>query len=259
MTFLYLKILYKYKMKTSLLNLGPQHPASHGVLRLILEVQGEYVKNLNSEIGYLHRGTEKLSDYREYLKVLPYFDKLDYVSCIIMEASYTLGIENLLNIENDFNIEKKRNILMELTRIQNHLLAITTNAMDIGAITPFLWSFEIREKLCIIFEEISGARMHTSLIKPSDNKIFLSISILEKIKNLILYLENNLKETEQLLYNNNIWKSHTYNVGLINYNQININSLTGILRRASGLNLDHRKYNPYSLYNSINNINIPYC
>lgn len=125
-------------MKTNIINLGPQHPWSHGVLRLILEVQGESIKNLNSEIGYLHRGTEKLCDYRQYNKVLPYFDRLDYVSCILMEASYSLSIKTLFNLNIYTNINLNRVILMELARIQNHLLAITTNAMDIGAITPFL-------------------------------------------------------------------------------------------------------------------------
>jgi len=119
-------------MKSTLINLGPQHPASHGVLRLILEIQGEYIKNLDSQIGYLHRGTEKLSEYKEHLKILPYFDRLDYVSCLSMEESYSISIENLTKCNINKNINNNRSLLVELGRIQNHLLAITTNAMDIG-------------------------------------------------------------------------------------------------------------------------------
>jgi len=159
------KILEK-DFKNFSLNFGPQHPAAHGVLRLVLELNGEVVIKAEPHIGLLHRGTEKLIEYRNYLQILPYFDRLDYVSCMAQEHLYALSIENLLNIEIPLRASYLRVIFLELTRILNHLLAITSHALDIGALTPFLWAFEEREKLMSFYEQVSGARLHAAYIRP---------------------------------------------------------------------------------------------
>jgi len=154
------------RIKNYTLNFGPQHPAAHGVLRLVVELQGEVVQRVDPHIGLLHRGTEKLIEARTYLQALPYFDRLDYVSMMAQEHAYSLAIERLLDIETPLRAKYIRVIFLELTRVLNHLLAVTTHALDIGALTPFLWAFEEREKLMEFYERVSGARMHASYIRP---------------------------------------------------------------------------------------------
>jgi NADH dehydrogenase (ubiquinone) Fe-S protein 2 len=148
------------------LNFGPQHPAAHGVLRLILELDGEVISRCDPHIGLLHRGTEKLLEYKTYLQGLPYFDRLDYVSMMVQEHVFSLAIESLSNCTISLQVSFIRVLFLELTRILNHLLAITTHALDIGAITPFFWGFEEREKLMEFYERVSGARMHSCFICP---------------------------------------------------------------------------------------------
>jgi NADH dehydrogenase (ubiquinone) Fe-S protein 2 len=154
------------KIKNFTMNFGPQHPAAHGVLRLILELDGELVRKADPHIGLLHRGTEKLIEYKTYLQALPYFDRLDYVSMMAQEHAYSIAIESLLNCEAPLRAQYIRVIFSELTRILNHILAVTTHAMDVGALTPFLWLFEEREKLMEFYERVSGARMHAAYIRP---------------------------------------------------------------------------------------------
>lgn len=148
------------------MNFGPQHPAAHGVLRLILELDGELVKKADPHIGLLHRGTEKLIEYKTYIQALPYFDRLDYVSMMAQEHAYSLAVENLLNCKIPLRASYIRVLFSEITRILNHILAVTTHAMDVGALTPFLWLFEEREKLMEFYERVSGARMHAAYIRP---------------------------------------------------------------------------------------------
>jgi NADH dehydrogenase (ubiquinone) Fe-S protein 2 len=154
------------KIKNFTMNFGPQHPAAHGVLRLILELDGELVRKADPHIGLLHRGTEKLIEYKTYIQALPYFDRLDYVSMMSQEHAYSLAVENLLNCKIPIRAKYIRVIYSELTRILNHILAVTTHAMDVGALTPFLWLFEEREKLMEFYERVSGARMHAAYIRP---------------------------------------------------------------------------------------------
>jgi len=154
------------KIKNFTMNFGPQHPAAHGVLRLILELDGELVRKADPHIGLLHRGTEKLIEYKTYIQALPYFDRLDYVSMMSQEHAYSVAVEKLLNCSVPIRARYIRVIYSELTRILNHILAVTTHAMDVGALTPFLWLFEEREKLMEFYERVSGARMHAAYIRP---------------------------------------------------------------------------------------------
>jgi NADH dehydrogenase (ubiquinone) Fe-S protein 2 len=148
------------------LNLGPQHPATHGVLRILLTTSGEYIINIDSQIGLLHRGTEKLIEHKSYLQSLPYFDRLDYVSMMAQEHAYCLVVEGLLGISVPKRASIIRVMFCEITRILNHLMSLTTHALDVGAFTPFLWAFEEREKLMEFYERVSGARMHAAYIRP---------------------------------------------------------------------------------------------
>lgn len=148
------------------LNFGPQHPAAHGVLRLVLELNGEVVFRADPHIGLLHRGTEKLIEYKSYLQALPYFDRLDYVSMMAQEHAYSLTVERIANIFIPLRSKFIRVLFLEITRLLNHLLAITTHALDVGALTPFLWAFEEREKLMEFYERVSGARLHAAFIRP---------------------------------------------------------------------------------------------
>ena len=239
-------------MQTCLLNLGPQHPSAHGVLRVILEVEGEYIKKASPEIGYLHRGTEKLCEYREYPKILPYFDRFDYVSTTAGEQAYSLAIEKIININIPLYSTMLRLIFVELIRIANHLLALTTHAMDVGAITPFLWAFEEREEICNIMELMSGARLHTALIRPGGINTIISPEVSSKLIEFINVMRFKIDELYQLLGENSIWKNRLYNVGFISKNLVNNYGLTGVVARGSGVLRDLRKFMPYDNYNTIN-------
>jgi len=154
------------KIKNMTMNFGPQHPAAHGVLRLVLELDGEMVVKADPHIGLLHRGTEKLIEYKNYIQALPYFDRLDYVSMMAQEHAYSIAVERLLEVNVPLRAKMFRILFLEITRILNHLLALTTHALDVGAMTPFLWAFEEREKLMEFYERVSGARMHAAYIRP---------------------------------------------------------------------------------------------
>ena len=160
------KAISPKKVKNFTINFGPQHPAAHGVLRLVLEMNGEVVQRADPHIGLLHRGTEKLIEYKNYLQALPYFDRLDYVSMMCQEHAYSLAVEKLLNCQVPLRAQYIRVLFSEITRLLNHLLALTCHAMDVGALTPFLWGFEEREKLMEFYERVSGARMHAAYIRP---------------------------------------------------------------------------------------------
>jgi len=162
-------------LKNFSINFGPQHPAAHGVLRLVLDLDGEIVQRVDPHIGLLHRATEKLIEYKTYLQALPYFDRLDYVSMMAQELVYSLSVESLLNICVSSRTNFIRIIFLEITRILNHILAITTHALDVGALTPFLWGFEEREKLMEFYERVSGARLHSAFIRPGGVSEDLSV------------------------------------------------------------------------------------
>jgi NADH dehydrogenase (ubiquinone) Fe-S protein 2 len=192
------------KIKNFTINFGPQHPAAHGVLRLILELNGEMIERADPHIGLLHRGTEKLIEYKNYLQALPYFDRLDYVSMMAQEHTYSLVIEKLTNINVPIRAKLIRIIFSEITRILNHILGITTHALDVGAMTPFLWLFEEREKLLEFYERVSGARMHAAYIRPGGVVKDIPINFLNDLYNFILNYKKALCEVEELLDNNRI-------------------------------------------------------
>ena len=192
------------KIKVFNLNFGPQHPAAHGVLRLILEIVGEKIIYCDPHIGLLHRGTEKLIESKNYIQSLPYFDRLDYVSMMAQEHAYSLSIETLLKINIPRRAQYIRVIFCEVTRILNHLMSLTTHALDVGALTPFLWGFEEREKLMELYERVSGARMHASYIRPGG--IFKDIpkGLINDLYVFIQNLGSRINEIEELLTTNRI-------------------------------------------------------
>lgn len=192
------------KTRNFLLNFGPQHPAAHGVLRLILELNAEVVKTADPHIGLLHRGTEKLVEYKNFWQGLPYFDRLDYVSMMAQEYCYALAIEKLLNLRVPLRAAYIRILFVELTRILNHLLAITTHALDVGALTPFLWAFEEREVLMELYERVSGARMHANYIRPGGVQRDLPRGLLDDVSLFIRKFTGRLNELETLLTSNRI-------------------------------------------------------
>ena len=234
------------------MNFGPQHPAAHGVLRLVLELQGETIIRADPHIGLLHRGTEKLIEYRNYIQGLPYFDRLDYVSMMAQEHCYSLAIEGLLKCVVPLRGRLIRILFSEITRILNHLLALTTHALDVGAMTPFLWGFEEREKLMEFYERVSGARMHAAYFRPGGVNQDLPKGLLYDIYLFLNQFEARISEIEELLTNNRIWKQRLVNVGVVNYKQAFEYGFSGVMLRSCGIQWDLRKNMSYDGYNTIN-------
>lgn len=239
---------YYKKLRNFSLNFGPQHPAAHGVLRLILELDGEVVERADPHIGLLHRGTEKLIEYKTYMQALPYFDRLDYVSMMVQEHCYSLAVEDLLNIFVPIRSKYIRVLFSEITRILNHLLAITTHALDVGALTPFLWAFEEREKLMEFYERVSGARMHAAYIRPGGVSQDLPMGLLDDIYRFSVQFSSRIDEIEELLTNNRIWKQRLVGIGVVSALQALNWSFSGVMLRGSGLCWDLRKLQPYEVY-----------
>lgn len=240
------------KVKHFILNFGPQHPSAHGVLRLIIELDGEVIIKADPHIGLLHRGTEKLIEYKNYLQGMPYFDRLDYVSMIANEHVYCHGIETLLQCKVPYRASYIRVIFLELTRLLNHLLSLTTHAIDVGALTPMLWAFEEREKMMEFYERVSGARMHAAYIRPGGVQYDLPIGLLNDIYKFIKQFSSRVDEIEELLTNNRIWKQRLVNVGKLNYREATELGLSGVLARGSGIAWDLRKKSSYEIYDHLN-------
>ena len=239
------------KIKNFSINFGPQHPAAHGVLRLILELNGEVVQKADSHIGLLHRGTEKLIEYKNYLQALPYFDRLDYVSMMCQEHAYVLAIEKLLNCNVPLRAQYIRVLFSEITRILNHLLAICCHALDVGAMTPYFWGFEEREKLMEFYERVSGARMHAAYFRPGGVNQDLPKGLLNDIYIFCEQFNTRLDEIEEMLTNNRIWKQRLVDIGIISAkNALNF-GFSGVMLRGSGISWDLRKTQPYEIYNDI--------
>lgn len=230
------------------LNFGPQHPSAHGVLRLIVDLNGEIVYKADPHIGLLHRGTEKLIEAKTYLQALPYFDRLDYVSMMSQEHVYCLAIEKLLKMVVPLRAQYIRVLFLELTRLLNHLLAITTHAMDVGAFTPFLWAFEEREKLMQFYEKVSGARMHAAFFRPGGVALDLPMGFLLQVWRFCEQFFDRLNEISDLLTNNRIWKQRLIQIGVISKQEALQYSLSGPLLRSTGLEWDLRKIFPYEIY-----------
>ncbi|MEA2777631.1 MAG: NADH-quinone oxidoreductase subunit [Acetobacteraceae bacterium] len=229
-------------------NFGPQHPAAHGVLRLILELDGEVVERADPHIGLLHRGTEKLIEYKTYMQAVPYFDRLDYVSPMCEEHAFALAVEKLLGITVPDRGQWIRVLFAEITRILNHLLNLTTYALDVGAITPSLWGFEEREKLMEFHEAASGARLHANYFRPGGVSKDLPAGLTEKIAAWATTFPKFVDDLEELLTNNRIWKQRTVDIGTFSSEQALAWGFSGPPLRASGVPWDLRRAQPYDKY-----------
>ena len=246
------KAISPKKVKNFTINFGPQHPAAHGVLRLVLEMNGEVVQRADPHVGLLHRGTEKLIEYKNYLQALPYFDRLDYVSMMCQEHAYSLAVEKLLNCEVPLRAQYIRVLFSEITRLLNHLLALTCHAMDVGALTPFLWGFEEREKLMEFYERVSGARMHAAYIRPGGVAQDLPIGLCEDIFKFCQQYASRIDEMEEMLTGNRIWKQRLVDIGVVTADQALDWGFSGVMLRGSGVSWDLRKTQPYDVYNKMN-------
>lgn len=238
----------KKKIKNFTINFGPQHPAAHGVLRLVLELNGEVVVRADPHIGLLHRGTEKLIEYKTYLQALPYFDRLDYVSMMAQEHTFCLAVEKLCNTQVPIRAKYIRVLFAEITRILNHLLAVGCHAMDVGAMTPFLWSFEEREKLMEFYERVSGARMHAAYFRPGGVSMDIPAGLLNDIYVFIDQFTIRLAEVEDMLTENRIWKQRLVDVGIVSVSDAYQWGFSGVMLRGSGVKWDLRKTQPYEVY-----------
>ena len=239
------------KVKNFTLNFGPQHPAAHGVLRLVLEMNGEVVQRADPHIGLLHRGTEKLLESKTYLQGLPYFDRLDYVSMMVQEHAYCLAIEKLLQCEVPLRGQYIRVLFSEITRLLNHLLALTTHAMDVGALTPFLWAFEEREKLMEFYERVSGARMHAAYFRPGGVAQDLPQGLCQDIADFAQSFASRIDDMEEMLTSNRIWKQRLVDIGHVSRDDAMLWGFSGVLLRGSGLQWDLRRAQPYEVYDQL--------
>ncbi|HSA79339.1 MAG TPA: NADH-quinone oxidoreductase subunit D [Geminicoccaceae bacterium] len=235
-------------LQTYTMNFGPQHPAAHGVLRLVLELDGEVVERADPHIGLLHRGTEKLIEYRPYIQSVGYFDRLDYVSPLSQEHAYVLAIENLLGIEIPERARYIRVLFDEITRILNHLLNVTTMALDIGAMTPLLWGFEEREKLMEFYERVSGARLHANYYRPGGVARDLPAGLTDDIRAWMTTFPALLDDIDRLITENRIFRQRLVDIGVVSADEALDLGFTGPMLRASGLAWDLRKSQPYAVY-----------
>ncbi len=233
------------------MNFGPQHPAAHGVLRLVLEMDGEIVDRADPHIGLLHRGTEKLIEHKTYMQALPYFDRLDYVSPMCQEHVFALAVEKLLGISVPLRASYIRVLFSEMTRILNHILNITTFALDVGAITPALWGFEEREKMMEFHERVSGARMHANYIRPGGVHQDMPDGLADDMWEYTEKFPTFWDELDGVLSENRIFKQRTVDIGTVNADDAVNMGFTGPMLRASGVAWDLRKSRPYEIYNEL--------
>jgi len=239
----------KKKTKTMNLNFGPQHPAAHGVLRLILELDGEIVEKIDPHIGLLHRGTEKLIEHKTYTQAIPYFDRLDYVAPMNQEHAFALAIEKLLKLEVPIRGQYIRVLFSEIGRILSHLLNVTTQALDVGALTPSLWGFEERETLMTFYERVSGSRLHANYFRPGGVHKDLPLGLSDDIILFCKKFPKILDDLETLLTENRIFKQRNVDIGIVSKQEALDHSFSGVMLRGSGVPWDLRKSQPYECYN----------
>ena len=239
------------KIKPLTINFGPQHPAAHGVLRMVLEMDGEVIERVDPHIGLLHRGTEKLIEDKTYLQAVPYFDRLDYVSPMCQEHAFALAVEKLLKIEPPLRASYIRVLFSEITRILNHLLALPAMAMDVGAMTPFLWSFEQRELLMEFYEKVSGARLHAAYFRPGGVYRDMPNGLLNDIKEWAIKFPKFIEDLENLVSDNRIFKQRTVDIGIVSAEDAVDFGFTGPMLRASGVKWDLRKEETYEIYDKL--------
>ena len=236
------------EIKNLTLNLGPQHPAAHGVLRLVMELDGEVIERADPHIGLLHRGTEKLIEYKTYLQAIPYFDRLDYVAPMNQEHAFALAVEKLMGTEVPLRGQAVRVLFSEISRLLSHLLNITTQAMDCGAITPTLWGFEEREKLMEFYEGVSGARLHAAYFRPGGVHQDLPDGMAEAIYEYAEGFDKFLADIEALLTENRIFKQRNVDIGKVTPESAMDWGFSGVMLRGSGVAWDLRKAQPYDGY-----------
>lgn len=236
------------KIRNMVLNFGPQHPAAHGVLRLVLTLDGETVMRADPHIGLLHRGTEKLIEYKTYMQALPYFDRLDYVSVMPSEQCFSLAIEKLLNIDVPIRAKYIRVLFAEISRLLNHILAIGTAGLDIGAMSPYFWLFEEREKLLEFFERVSGARMHANYIRPGGVMADLPLGLMYDIHGWSMKFNERLDEVEDMFTENRLFRARTIDIGTVSAHDALNWGFSGVMLRGSGIKWDLRKTQPYDAY-----------
>jgi NADH-quinone oxidoreductase subunit D len=230
------------------INFGPQHPAAHGVLRLVLELDGEIVERVDPHIGLLHRGTEKLMEARTYTQNTPYFDRLDYVAPMNQEHAWCLAIEKLTGVDVPIRGQLIRVLYSEIGRILNHLLNVTTQAMDVGALTPPLWGFEEREKLMVFYDRASGARLHANYFRPGGVRQDLPEALIADIKSWAEAFPKVLDEIETLITDNRIFKQRNVDIGVVTREEAIKWSFSGVMVRGSGIPWDLRRNQPYECY-----------
>ncbi|MCA6223930.1 NADH-quinone oxidoreductase subunit D [Phenylobacterium sp.] len=233
------------------INFGPQHPAAHGVLRLVLELDGEVVERVDPHIGLLHRGTEKLMEARTYLQNVPYFDRLDYVAPMNQEHAFCLAIERLAGIEVPIRGQLIRVLFCEIGRILNHLLNVTTQAMDVGALTPPLWGFEEREKLMVFYERASGARLHANFFRPGGVHQDLPEALIDDIEAWAKAFHKPLGDIDKLITGNRIFKQRNVDIGVVSREQAMAWGFSGVMVRGSGIAWDLRRSQPYECYSEL--------
>ncbi len=246
-----LALIPETKVRKFNINFGPQHPAAHGVLRLILELDGEVVERVDPHIGLLHRGTEKLIEARPYQQTIPYFDRLDYVAPMNQEHAYVLAIERLIGVDVPIRGNLIRTLYDEIGRILNHLLNVTTQAMDVGALTPPLWGFEQREKLMVFYERASGARMHANYYRVGGVRQDLPEALVRDISDWCDHFPKVCDDLETLITGNRIFKQRNVDVGKVTREEAIAWGFSGVMVRGSGIEWDLRRAQPYACYNDM--------
>ncbi|WP_422023317.1 NADH-quinone oxidoreductase subunit D [Pyruvatibacter mobilis] len=236
---------------TLTINFGPQHPAAHGVLRLVLEMDGEVVERVDPHIGLLHRGTEKLMEHKTYLQAVPYLDRLDYVAPMNQEHAYCMAVERLLGIAVPKRGQLIRVLYSEIGRLLSHILNITTQALDVGAMTPPVWGFEEREKLMVFYERASGSRMHAAYFRPGGVHQDLPNELLDDIMTFCEEHPKVLNDIEGLLTDNRIFKQRNVDIGVVTKEDVFNWGFTGVMVRGSGMAWDLRRSQPYECYNEL--------
>ena len=233
------------------INFGPQHPAAHGVLRLVMDLDGERVERIDPHIGLLHRGTEKLIEHKTYLQSVPYFDRLDYVSPMNQEHAFALAVERMLGIEVPKRGQYIRMLYCEIGRILNHLMNVCTQALDVGALTPITWGFEEREKLMIFYERACGARLHAAYFRPGGVHQDLPQDLLDDIDGFCDHFLTVLDDIEGLLTNSRIFKQRNVDIGIVSQEDVMNWSMTGVMASSAGLAWDLRRSQPYEAYSEM--------
>ncbi len=239
------------KVRKFNINFGPQHPAAHGVLRLVLELDGEVVERVDPHIGLLHRGTEKLMEARTYLQNTPYFDRLDYVAPMNQEHAFVMAIEKMLGLEVPKRAQLIRVLFCEIGRILSHLLNVTTQAMDVGALTPPLWGFEQREKLMVFYERACGARLHANYFRPGGVHQDLTEALIADIDAWCVDFPNYMRDMDDLITGNRIFKQRNVDIGVVTREEALAWGFSGVMVRGSGIAWDLRRNQPYECYDEL--------